>query len=65
MQGILEGLLFIGGDEGVTIDKVKEVLEIDDEKLNYLINNLKESYESADRGICLEQAGDIIRKWLI
>jgi segregation and condensation protein B len=61
MQGILEGLLFIGGDEGVTIDKVKEVLEIDDEKLNYLINNLKESYESADRGICLEQAGDTLK----
>ncbi len=61
MQGILEGLLFIGGDEGVTIDKVKEVLEIDDEKLNYLINNLKESYEGADRGICLEQAGDTLK----
>ena len=61
MQGILEGLLFIGGDEGVTIDKVKEVLEIDDEKLNYLINNLKESYENEDRGIRLEQAGDTLK----
>ena len=60
MQGILEGLLFIGGDEGVTIDKVKEVLEIDDEKLNYLINNLKESYESADRGICLDIDSDLL-----
>ena len=61
MQGILEGLLFIGGDEGVTIERVKEILEIDDEKLNYLINSLKESYESADRGICLEQAGDTLK----
>ena len=61
MQGILEGLLFIGGDEGVTIDKVKEVLEIDDEKLNYLISNLKESYENEDRGIRLEQAGDTLK----
>jgi segregation and condensation protein B len=61
MQGILEGLLFIGGDEGVTIERVKEILEIDDEKLNYLINSLKESYESADRGIRLEQAGDTLK----
>ena len=61
MQGILEGLLFIGGDEGVTIEKVKSVLEIDDEKLNYLINNLKESYENEDRGIRLEQAGDTLK----
>ena len=61
MQGILEGLLFIGGDEGVTIEKVKSVLEIDDEKLNYLISNLKESYENEDRGIRLEQAGDTLK----
>ena len=61
MQGILEGLLFIGGDEGVTKEKIKSVLEIDDEKLNYLVGNLKESYENEDRGIRLEEAGDTLK----
>ena len=45
MEGILEGILFISGDEGITIDKIKSILEIDDEKLNYLISKLKEEYE--------------------
>ena len=61
MRGVLEGLLFIGGDEGVTKEKIKSVLEIDDEKLNYLVGNLKESYENEDRGIRLEEAGDTLK----
>jgi len=54
MQGILEGLLFIAGDEGLTLDKIKEVLEIDDNKLAILIDNITSSYDNPDRGIRLE-----------
>ena len=45
MQGILEGLLFISGDEGIDTKRIKNILEIDDEKLNFLINSLEEEYE--------------------
>lgn len=61
MQGILEGLLFIGGDDGVTIDKVKQILDINDEKLNYLISKLNEEYEKDEHGIRLEQAGETLK----
>lgn len=54
MKGILEGLLFIAGDEGLTLDKIKEVLEIDDNTLADLINDLTVSYDGPDRGIRLE-----------
>lgn len=54
MQGILEGLLFIAGDEGLSLEKIKEVLEINDETLTELINNLKKSYDNPERGIRLE-----------
>lgn len=32
MQGALEGLLFIVGDDGISKDRIKEIMEIDDNK---------------------------------
>lgn len=58
MKGILEGILFISGDEGLSFDKIKDILEIDDEKLNYLLNELKDDFENENHGIRLENAGD-------
>ncbi len=61
MQGILEGLLFISGDDGITISELLKVLEIDEEKLNYIINNLKEEFENEKHGIRLERSGDTLK----
>lgn len=61
MQGILEGLLFISGDEGIDTKRIKNILEIDDEKLNFLINALEEEYEKEEHGIRLERAGDTLK----
>lgn len=61
MQGVLEGLLYISGDDGITYDKIKDILEIEDEKLNYLINNLTSEYEKEEHGIRLERAGDTLK----
>jgi len=33
MKGIIEGLLYVQGDIGLTIDQVSEVLEIDKEEI--------------------------------
>lgn len=61
MQGILEGLLFISGDEGITLSRIKTIMEIDDEKLNYLINQLNETYEKEDHGIRLDRTGETLK----
>ena len=61
MEGILEGLLFISGDNGITINELKKVLEIDDEKINYLISKVSEEFEKENHGIRLEQAGDTLK----
>ena len=61
MRGVLEGLLFISGDDGVTYKELEKIMEIDDEKLNYLVNELKEEYEKEEHGIRLEQAGDTLK----
>ena len=58
MKAILEGLLFISGDEGLTINEIINVLEIDKEQIKKLIKELYNDYQSQDRGISLEFLGD-------
>lgn len=48
---ILEGLLFIAGDDGLTIKKISEILEIDENKVQKLLSSLQKEYENSNRGI--------------
>ena len=61
MQGILEGLLFISGDDGLKISEAKKILEVNDEQINFLILKLKEELENEIHGIRLEQSGDTLK----
>ena len=36
LKGVLEGILFVQGDEGVTLDELEKILEIDDSKIKNL-----------------------------
>ena len=61
MLGILEGLLFVMGDEGIELDKIKSVLEIDTNELNNLIVELKKEYNNVNRGLSIEEFGNKIK----
>ncbi len=61
MEGILEGLLFISGDEGLTLSEAKKILDINDEQLNFLILKLTDEFEKENHGIRLEKAGDTLK----
>ena len=39
---ILEGLLFVVGDEGITLDNICEILEIDKKEAQELLKKLRE-----------------------
>jgi segregation and condensation protein B len=58
---ILEGLLFVVGDDGLNIDQLTEILEIDKEEAKNLISELKESYESDNRGITINFLGNTFK----
>lgn len=60
-KGILEGILFVVGDEGITLDKIEEILEIDAEEAKKLLKELKASYESDDRGIRISYLGNAFK----
>ncbi len=54
---VLEGLLFISGDLGLSFDQIKEILVIDDKQLQELIGQLNGEYENGNRGIKLKIFG--------
>lgn len=58
MKAVIEGLLFISGDEGLTLEELQQILEIDINELKKLIKELYQNYQSEDRGIKLELLGN-------
>ena len=58
MKGIIEGLLYVQGDLGLTIDQVSEILEITPEEAKELILSLKQDYIDEDRGLRINYLGN-------
>ena len=59
--GILEGILFVVGDEGINLKNLCEIMNIDMEEAKALLLKLKESYESDERGIRISYLGDAFK----
>ena len=51
LLGVLEGVLFVVGDEGITLNQICEILNVDMEESKRLLMELKKTYETEDRGI--------------
>ena len=45
MKAVLEGLLFVVGEDGLTIDQIMDILNIDENASKELIRELKSDYE--------------------
>ena len=58
LLGILEGLLFVVGDEGISLSEISKILEIDEDKAKELLIELKKEYESENRGIKISFLGE-------
>jgi len=54
-SSILESLLFAAGDEGLSLKQMAEVLEVDELKVSEIIEDLRQEYEQANRGIMIVQ----------
>ena len=58
LKAILEGILFVVGDEGISIDKLSKVLDISLADLNKILDEYMADLESSDRGLQLEKYND-------
>ena len=58
MKGIIEGLLYVQGDLGLTIEQASTILEITNEESKQLILSLKQDYIDQDRGLRINYLGN-------
>lgn len=61
LLGVLEGILFAVGDEGLTLKALTEIMDIDSEKAKELLKELQKRYESDDYGIRVSYLGDAFK----
>lgn len=61
MKAVLEGLLFVVGDEGITIKDISNVLEVDEETAKELVLSLKNDYLNEDRGLRIDYLGNSLK----
>lgn len=60
-KAILEGLLFVVGEDGLSVEQIADVLGITSDEVKELIIALKEDYEQISRGIRIDFLGNKIK----
>lgn len=61
LLGVLEGILFVVGDEGVTLEQICDILNVELEEAKRLLMELKKKYDAEDRGIRISYLGDAFK----
>lgn len=59
--GVLEGILFVVGDDGISIDLLCNILEKSETEVKNLLTELKKNYEKDDRGLKISYLGDAFK----
>ena len=57
-KAVLEGLLFVVGEDGLTLDQIEDILEVDEDTAKNLIMELKHDYEDESRGLRIDFLGN-------
>jgi len=58
LKAVLEGILFVVGDEGISLIEMSKILEISEEEVKKLLVELKKDYESNERGLRISFLGN-------
>ena len=61
LLGVLEGILFAVGDEGITLKTLCEVMDIDNDKAKELLKELQQRYENDAYGIRISFLADAFK----
>ncbi|PKR78893.1 SMC-Scp complex subunit ScpB [Halalkalibacillus sediminis] len=59
LKGVLEGLLFVSGDEGLSISQMKKILDVDKESVHLILEELRYEYEDSQRGLAILEQKEI------
>lgn len=58
LKAVLEGILFVVGDEGIAIEEMAKILNVTIEEVKDLLISLRKDYESDDRGLRISFLGN-------
>ena len=58
MKAVVEGLLFLSGEDGLTLTDISNIIEKDIEEVKTIIKELYNDYSNENRGIQIEYLGD-------
>lgn len=61
MKAVLEGLLFIVGEDGIELETICNVLEETEDKVKALLEELANDYKSEERGITIKKFGNLYK----
>lgn len=61
LKAVLEGLLFVSGEDGLTKEKMISILEVSSDEIDKLLEELIDDYNSDSRGIMINKFGDIYK----
>lgn len=61
MESIVEGLLYVQGDIGLTLKDIERILDIDEEEAKKIVLNLKNYYDDNKRGLRINFLGNTIK----
>ena len=57
-KAVLEGILFVVGEDGLTIEQIEDVLNIEEQEAKDLVMELKKDYEDESRGLRIDFLGN-------
>lgn len=61
MKQVLEGLLFLVGEDGLNIEQIKEILELSLEDTINIITDLIADLNNEERGLTIKKFGDVYK----
>lgn len=60
-KAVLEGLLFVVGDDGLSLEQISNVLDINEEEVKEVLRDLKHDYEDENRGLRIDFLGNKLK----
>lgn len=61
LKAVLEGLLFVVGEDGLTLDQIMDIMDIDEDNAKEVLMDLRNDYESDNRGIRINFLGNTFK----
>lgn len=61
LKAVIEGLLFVVGDDGLDLDEISKILEISKDETKGLILELQNDHQNPERGIRIDFLGDKLK----